>query len=103
MTQLTEEEIKQRRREYSRKYYDKNREKMQDQCKQWWAELKSDPERYAEYKKKVKEYHQAHKDDLTRNMRKYYEAHKEEHLAKMREYNKNRNKKVDKQEEVADN
>ena len=103
MTQLTDEELKQRRREYARKYYEKNKEKMQEQFKRYWAELKADEERYAEYKKKVKEYHQAHKEDLTRNMRKYYEAHREEHLAKMREYNKNRKKKVDKSEEVADN
>lgn len=113
---LTEEQ-KEQRRAYTREYYQRNKEKYAENNKQWWSDLKADPERYDEYRTMVKQYRAEHKEDLTRNMQKYYETHKEEHLAKMRKYyethkeelkeaarlRRERKKVVDKPEEVDDN
>lgn len=74
------------KRARARELYAQNKDKRAESAKRWFEQMKADPVKYAEYKAKIKKYHQEHKEDLTRNMRKYYEANKEEHLAYMKEY-----------------
>ena len=62
---LTEEEKKERKREYNRRYHEKNKEKLLE---------------------RQKEYHENNKEKRLEQMREYHENNKEKRLEQMREY-----------------
>ena len=71
---MTEEERKEKRREYDRKRYQKNKEKIQEQQRQYRENNKE------QLKERSREYYEINKETI----RKYHEKHRE----KRREYSK---------------
>ena len=55
-------------RQYSKQYYEKHKEKINEKNKQY----------YEENKEKAKEYYETNKEQAKQQMKEYYEAHKEE-------------------------
>lgn len=64
------------RKEYMKKYYKENKEKLKARY--------SSPE----YKEKKRKYREEHKEEYNARSRAYYYRHREEKLMKMKEYNK---------------
>ncbi|HOT61177.1 MAG TPA: HNH endonuclease [Candidatus Dojkabacteria bacterium] len=73
----------QKRKEYKRRYYIKNREKILEQAKEYGMRTKE------VRSKKAKEYYEKNKERIKERVRGWRKEHKEEHLKSVKEWSKN--------------
>ena len=99
-TILSDEEKKERRREYSKRYREKNKDKVRESVKKYYEKNKDKlQEKMIEY---GKEYYKKNKERYKKNHKKYYEENKEKMLnghRKWRDENKEKLKEYHKKYE----
>jgi hypothetical protein len=81
----TEEEAKQKKREYNKQYLKDNKEKYKEVQKKWREDNKEKVKLYAE--KNKKEYYENNKEKMQEYNKAYYQEHKEEILKKRKNEN----------------
>lgn len=78
---LTNEERKQRLKEYSRRYCDAHREEIRKRNREAYHRCMADPERAAHRKAKEREYREAHRERRREIQRAYYKRKKQKNTS----------------------
>ena len=70
-------------KEYTKNYYEKNKEKLKQYKKEWREKNKEN------IKQRKQEYNVSNKEKVAQQLKEYHNKHKDEHLQKFKEYREN--------------
>jgi len=82
------QELREKQRVSSRKYYQEHREEQQTYHRKYWQEHKEERKAYA------RKHYQEHKEEAKLKSRKYWQQHREEHKAYAKEYRQEHREEV---------